>query len=264
MDKKITTLPFNQMPQTNKLNQTLSGGEQGRDRKLLKACKDFEAIFISHLYKSMRGEPDQNALFGKGLGGEMFQDLFDTEMAQKMASGKGIGLSERLYNSFNLEGIPLPAENPSSRAAEVTGSSFSRIQQYDSIIQDAAREYNVDPALVYAVIQKESDGVSTVVSSKGAKGLMQLMDGTADDLGVKNSMDPADNITGGVRYLSQMLQRFDGNKELALAAYNAGPGNVQKYGGIPPFKETQQYVKKVLESYGHYKFKLSGTKQAIV
>lgn len=113
----------------------------------------------------------------------------------------------------------------------------------DFAAEEAARQ-GVDPSLVLRVLQQESAGRPNAVSPKGARGLMQLMPGTARELGV-NINDPMDNIRGGVRYLSQQLKAF-GTPELALAAYNAGPGNVRKYGGIPPFAETQNYVRKIM------------------
>lgn len=116
------------------------------------------------------------------------------------------------------------------------------------LIQEAARKYNVDPRLVSAVAETESNGNQDVVSSAGAVGVMQLMPSTAASLGV-NPYDKAQNIEGGTKYLRQMLDTFNGDVQKAVAAYNAGPGAVQKYGGTPPYKETQNYVNKVMDIY---------------
>ena len=126
-------------------------------------------------------------------------------------------------------------------------------QQYDLYIKTAARKYNVDPMLVKAVIFVESDFDRYAESHKGAKGLMQLMPEAAQDMEVSAVYDPLDNIQGGTRYLRKMLDMFDEDLELSLAAYNAGPERVKKLGRIPNIRETQNYVKRVLKKYGQYK-----------
>ncbi len=125
--------------------------------------------------------------------------------------------------------------------------------RYDTIIRGAARKYNLDPYLVKAVAQIESGFKRFSVSSKGAKGLMQLMPITARELKVKNVFDPMENIYGGAKYLRKMLDRFDENLKLAIAAYNAGPSAVTKYKSVPPYPETIRYVEKVVREYDRLK-----------
>lgn len=117
--------------------------------------------------------------------------------------------------------------------------------KFSDMIDDAARRYNIDPALVRAVIHAESGFNTQARSPKGAMGLMQLMPATARELGVTNAWQPAQNIRGGVQYLAGLMTRFRGNTTLATAAYNAGPGAVEKHRGVPPYAETQAYVKRV-------------------
>jgi len=117
--------------------------------------------------------------------------------------------------------------------------------KYNDLIIEAARHFDVDAALVSAVIKAESDYDPRTLSHKGARGLMQLMPATAERFGVTNAFDPAENIYAGVRYLRWLLKTFDGNADLAVAAYNAGEGNIWKYNGVPPFRETVNYINRI-------------------
>ena len=122
-------------------------------------------------------------------------------------------------------------------------------RDYSGYVHRASTKYDHEPDLIKAVIKTESNGNHKAVSRKGAMGLMQLMPSTASDMNVSNPFNPEENIEGGVRYLKHLLERFDGNLTLALAAYNSGPRTVEKYGSVPPILETREYVKKVFSLY---------------
>ncbi len=128
---------------------------------------------------------------------------------------------------------------------EVLNANNKKEVNANNIFQDAANKYGVPANLLKAVAKVESNYNPNAVSSAGASGVMQLMPATAKGLGVTDVFDPVQNIHGGAKYLSQLYKKYDGNLELTLAGYNAGPGNVAKYGGVPPFKETQNYIVKV-------------------
>lgn len=126
------------------------------------------------------------------------------------------------------------------------------IREYEGLIQQASEKFSVEPFLIKAVIKAESDFDYQAVSTKGAQGLMQLMPETADDMKVGDPFNPEENIFGGTRYLSLLLKRYKDDKNLALAAYNAGPERVKEYKGVPPFTETREFIKRVLNYYRAY------------
>jgi len=136
---------------------------------------------------------------------------------------------------------------------EKSSSAPTQVSSYRDIIQHYSNQYRLDEALVKAVIKVESDYNPRSVSSKGAQGLMQLIPETARGLRVVNPFDPSENIRGGSQYLRQMLDQFDGNLELALAAYNAGPNAVRRHGGIPPYDETRTYIQRVKHYIDYYR-----------
>jgi soluble lytic murein transglycosylase-like protein len=125
--------------------------------------------------------------------------------------------------------------------------------QINALVNDNAQSQDVDPALIKAIIANESGFNANATSNVGAQGLMQLMPGTAAGLGVTDAYDPSQNVAGGTKYIKGLLQKFNGDVRLAVAAYNAGPGAVEKYGGVPPYAETQNYVQNVLASYAKYR-----------
>ncbi|MBV8245870.1 MAG: lytic transglycosylase domain-containing protein [Candidatus Eremiobacteraeota bacterium] len=166
---------------------------------------------------------------------------------------------------------PVPLAVPDSESGAGSGASFSQMvkqalgspasgggapvpsAQIESLVGANAAAWQVDPALVKAIIANESGFDPNATSSTGAQGLMQLEPGTATDLGIDNAYDPVQNIWGGTRYIRGLLDRFHGDMQKAVAAYNAGPAAVEQYGGVPPYAETQNYVNNVLASYQKYK-----------
>ncbi|MFP3911861.1 MAG: lytic transglycosylase domain-containing protein [Desulfobacteraceae bacterium] len=137
-----------------------------------------------------------------------------------------------------------------SRSARRSPAQY--IEDFADIIRTASRKYQVDPCLIKAIIKAESDFDHMAVSHKGAQGLMQLMPQTAVAMAVQDPFDPKENILGGTRYFSMLLKRFKNDRVLALAAYNAGPERVESCRGVPPFRETEDFVDKVLAYYRSY------------
>jgi soluble lytic murein transglycosylase-like protein len=161
-----------------------------------------------------------------------------------------------IYKHIDESGVLIFTDVPDDSSAEVFASDRkvatkpAHKKSYDKIIDSKANKYSVDPSLIKAVIKVESGFNERAVSRKGAKGLMQLMPATAREMGVFNLFNPEDNIEAGTRYLRYLLEKFDGDLKLALAAYNAGPTSVKKHGTVPPIKETKRYLKKVFRYYG--------------
>ncbi len=141
--------------------------------------------------------------------------------------------------------------NQTSRVETSTTETASTSRPFSEIIREASQTYGIDENIISAVIKQESSFNPQAESSCGALGLMQLMPATAQSLGVKNAFNAEENIMAGTRYLKQKLDEFNGSLPLALAAYNAGSGAVRKYGGIPPYKETQAYVNNIINSVDH-------------
>ena len=205
-----------------------------------------------------------------------------------------IGLVKFLFISIMIIGVSVASIYNSRKpswilnkisAISKVANSLSLIEEYDyanteyrlssigpkkaerllhPIVIQAAGRYQIDPALVKAIIMAESGYNARAISKRGAKGLMQLMPATAQALGVEDVFNPKQNISGGVRYFKQLVNQFDGDVELALAAYNAGSRNVRHYQGIPPFKATQYYIKKVFKYYQIYKNQMAYSDKGIV
>lgn len=145
--------------------------------------------------------------------------------------------------------MPRSTQPSFADASDLTAAEQANREKIEQMIREVSARYRVDPALVRAVMQTESNWKTSAVSRKGALGLMQLEPGTAQALGVNNAFDPRQNLDGGVRYLHMLLERYNGDLDRSLAAYNAGPGAVDRAGGIPRYRETREYVQKVTDSY---------------
>lgn len=254
--------------------------------KLAKASRDFEGLLTSMMLKSMTKNTE--GLFGgeEGLGSDMYQSMFENEISSMISKSKGLGVAEELYKKLTGEDLPADVverlshlEKDSKKAEDgksaqssstdvkndVTGTktdnsnaaiepakkSMNRLNKYEEIINQASKTYGVDTNIIKSVILAESAGNARAQSSTKAKGLMQLMDSTARSLGVNNVWDPKENIFGGTKYLAGLLRQYNGNLKLALAAYNAGPGNVDRYNGVPPFNETKTYISRVMGYLNH-------------
>jgi len=253
---------------------TSSSESDLRKAKIKKVAHDYEALFTSMMLKSMRKAIGDNPLMPQSFGEKIYTEMLDDEYSKMIGKQGSFGLAaliekelERqetgsssemslpgsaLENIWMLDNSFIPAQNSSSGSAAQSGTLSERVNKWESVINDASKLYDVDKNLISAVIAQESGGNPYAVSRAGAKGLMQLMDSTAKDLGVANSFSPRLNIMGGTKYLRSLLDKHNGDEQLALASYNAGPGAVDKYNGIPPYTETINYVKSVTSLKSHF------------
>ncbi len=246
---------------------------------LKQVAKQFESLFYGQLIRSMRETVPDNGFWGQGGGTKIYRQLHDQALADRMAESGNLGISEmivrQLHGSVDRAGAvePTPMVGPPAplaagaeayrrqgavgeRIAEMVrlrhqanamgGAAADTLDRFQRELTRAVDETDLDPALLLAVTLRESGGDPDAVSVKGARGLMQLMPATAREVGVDDPSDPAQNLQGGARYLARMLRRYDGDVDLALAAYNAGPGSVDRAGRqVPDYPETQRYVEAV-------------------
>lgn len=241
-------------------NQQSNPQSAGSSVEARKAAKAFESIFVSFMLKAMRSTVGDNPLMPQGFGEKVYTDMLDSEYSDQLADKGGFGIADMILKqldkgatsaplsalkalkpqSWMLDNRLVPGKQ-SAAAADATTVS-QNVSRWSDIINQAAKTYKVDPSLISAVVAQESGGNPAAISRAGAKGLMQLMDTTAADMGTGNVWDPRANIMGGTQYLRSLLDRFGGNEKLALASYNAGPAAVEQHQGVPPYPETQDYV----------------------
>jgi soluble lytic murein transglycosylase-like protein len=251
--------------------ETSATGISEADKKRWKASLEFEAMFMSQMYKAMRQTvaSEGNELTEASPGREIFTEMLDNQYAGLHAkskletsdqglhnamTGASNGMAAQIYRAMcRKEGASLPMPFiPGRNSIPMAPVAVSKLaamteETLKPMVDLASKTYGIDTSLIKSVIHAESANRPHAVSKAGAKGLMQLMDSTASDLGVQDVFNAKENILAGTKYLRQLLNRFGGSEEKALAAYNAGPGVVERYGGIPPYQETQDYVKKVLK-----------------
>lgn len=255
------------------------------EREALKeSAREFEAVFLNTLMKAMRQTIPVNELFNGGGATKFYRQMHDAEIAKSLATGQaGMGIADMIVRQLSREteeeaggivprspamGPPapralsryrnlMPQSSPSesrdrlARLAAGQGAAVAdTLKRFGPEIENAADGAGLDPALILSVVMEESGGDAGARSHRGALGLMQLMPDTARELGVRDATDPAQNLHGGARYLADMLEKFAGRLDVALAAYNAGPGTVARKGNqIPDYPETRRYVKRVMERY---------------
>lgn len=224
----------------NLLNTSGRAEAMSRASQLVKYVDNFNKQIEQPTTENVQNTPKFSQVLQESIGDDYrFRDtgatkaVFGTLVRPK---NKVTGVSNAISNTSNVS------------ASSDVKKAYSK-QEISDIISKISAKHGVNEKLVRALIKQESGFNPNAVSKVGAAGLMQLMPQTAQGLGVKDIKDPVQNVDGGVRYLKSMMKKYNGNIILALAAYNAGPGAVDKYGGVPPYKETQNYVKNILANY---------------
>ncbi|KAA3659027.1 MAG: hypothetical protein DWQ10_09810 [Calditrichaeota bacterium] len=224
--------------QNNPLAEKLAGQAKtnmrnGNADQQKKATEQFESLFASMLFSAMRKAMAPDGFFGSGSSGDIFQGIMEQRFGEIVARRNQLGIAEMLRSQLEISS----GQSPDGTFPD---------DELHRITDEAAKRTGLSQNLIKAVISQESGGDPGVVSHAGAKGLMQLMDETAQDLDVQNVFDPRENVIAGSRYLKMQLDEFKDLK-LALAAYNAGPSTVKKYNAVPPYKETQNYVESIMK-----------------
>jgi Rod binding domain-containing protein len=249
---RVVFLRNPESPAVHSSPSTVTRGGKSSETRLNQVAEDFETIFVQRMLHEMMKSQAGDGLFGSGSEGEFYEGILENAVARQIAHRQHLGLAEMVLRQLDRDkpGAGGSVAQPVPDAKSIARSSAGDLS---ALVRHAAEDNQVDPDLVQAVILHESGGDPRAVSEKGAIGLMQLMPETAREMGVDNRYDPVENINGGTRYLAQLFDRFAGDPELALAAYNAGPAAVDRYGGIPPFEENRGYVARVLATWRSFK-----------
>ena len=264
---------FKQISSTPEITSRYTDAQKA---KLANAAKEFESLLTAMMIKSMT--QTTKGMFGDdSFGGDYYDTIFQNQIASYISKNQSLGIASMLYKKLTGEDLstsPVAPENtksdskinfktnlktspgitPLKTSPGITPSPSSqkRLNKYEDIIEKAAETFGVNKNIIKSVIMTESAANNKAISGAKAKGLMQLIDSTASDMGVNNIWDPQQNIFGGTKYLAGLLRKYNGDLNLALASYNAGPENVDKYDGIPPFGETQNYVTRVNGYLKHF------------